>query len=118
MKSNEAKKSLQFYRGKKYDVSDEFNEIQKKYEDKNENNKESWKFIVKRIFSKAFLKPFSCVGILCIINAWVGFFQIQVFMIEILEKSGSSIDPKIAPTLTGFVRLTFAGNSESKLQRL
>ena len=56
MKGNEAKKSLQFYRGKKYDVSDEFNEIQKKYEDKNKNNKESWKFIVKRIFSKAFLE--------------------------------------------------------------
>ena len=115
---NDARRSLQFFRGKEYDISDELNEIQQKYEAKNKSSKESWKFIVKRMFSKAFLRPFSCVGILYIINAWVGFIQIQVFVIEILEKSGSSIDPKMAPIIIGFVRLTFAGNSEPKIEVL
>ena len=116
LQTTKTRRSLQFFTGKDYDISDEFNEVQQKYEAKNKSNKESWKFIVKRMFSKAFLRPFSCVGILYIINAWVGFIQIQVFVIEILEKSGSSIDPKMAPIIIGFVRLTFAGNFEPKIQ--
>ena len=109
-KDTEAKKSLKFFRGKTYDISDEFNEIKQKHESKqNENTNQSWKFTLQRIFSMAFLKPFSCVGILYIINAFNGFSQIQIFIIEILEKSGSSIDPKLAPIVVGLFRLSCAG---------
>ena len=108
----DAKKSLKFFRGKHYDISDEINEIQQKHESKQkENNNQTWKFVIKRLFSKAFLKPYSCVGILYLINTWGGFSQVQIFMIEILEQSGTTIDPKIAPIVTGCLRLTFAGTS-------
>jgi MFS family permease len=107
----DAKKSLKFFRGKDYDITDEINEIQQKHDSKQKGDtNQTWKFIVKRLFSKAFLKPYSCVGILYLINTWSGFSQVQIFMIEILEKSGSRIDPKIAPIVTGFLRLAFAGN--------
>ena len=104
----EAKKSLQFFRGKNYDITEELNEIRQRHE-KKESSSQTWKFVIKRIFSKAFLKPFSCIGILSIINTWGGFSQIQVFTIEILEKSGSSIDPWLGPMIAGFIRIAFAG---------
>ena len=58
--------------------------LQKAYSKKNTN--QTWKFIVKRLFSKAFLKPYSCVGILYLINSVGGFVQVQIFMIEIAKK--------------------------------
>ena len=110
-KYKDAVKSLKFFRGKNYDIVDEISEIQEKHESKQkENTNQTWIYILKRLFSKAFFKPYSCVGILYIVNNWGGFDQVQLFMIEILENSGSAIDPKIAPIVTGFLRLTFAGN--------
>ena len=107
------KKSLQFFRGKDFDITKEFNEIQEKHESKIKQNSEgSWKLAVKTIFSAAFLKPFSCVGVLYIGKMFDGFAQIQIFMIEILERSGSSIAPNIAPIVAGFTRLAFAGTHE------
>ena len=106
----EAKKSLQFFRGKNYNITEELNEMQQRHEvKKRESSSQTWKFVIKRIFSRAFLKPFSCIGILSIINTWGGFSQIQVFTIEILEKSGSSIDPWLGPMIAGFIRIAFAG---------
>ena len=105
-----AKKSLQFFRGKDYNITEEFDEILQKHESKkNQNPNNSWKSTIKIFCSAAFLKPFSCVGILYIVNTWGGFSQIQIYMIEILERSGSSIGPKIGPIATGFTRLAFAG---------
>ena len=105
-----ARKSLQFFRGKDYDETGEFDEIKEKHESKQKLNKDhSWRFIANRILSLAFLKPYACVGILYLINTWGGFSQIQIFMIEILQKSGSSIDPKIGPIATGVIRIFFAG---------
>ena len=116
-RKKDGKKSLIFFRGKNYDITNEFNEIQQKHESKQkENANQTWIFILKRLFSTAFWKPYSCVGILYIIETWGGFSQVQIFMIEILEKSGSSIDPKIAPIVVGFLRLVFAGNLSIRLQ--
>ena len=68
-----AKKSLQFFRGKNYDVTEELIEIQKKHESKMHGaSKKSWKTLIGRIFSIAFLKPFSCVGVLFSLSPWVG----------------------------------------------
>ena len=107
-----ASKSLQFFRGKNYDITEEFDEIRLKHESKKSQQKEnqSWKFTVQRIFSSAFFKPFSCVGIIYVINTWSGFNCLLVYMIEILEKTGSNIDPNIGPIIVGSIRLAFAGN--------
>ena len=107
-----ARKSLQFFRGKDYDITEEFDEIKLKHESKKSRQKanQSWKFTVQRIFSSAFFKPFSCVGIIYVINTWSGFNCLLVYMIEVLEKTGSNIDPNIGPIIVGSIRLAFAGN--------
>ena len=106
----DARKSLQFFRGQKYDITDEFNEIQQKHESKKcQYTKNSWSFTIKRMFSPAFLKPFSCVGILYMINSWLGFSPLMTFSFEILEKAGSNIDPGIGLIIIGSIRVLFAG---------
>ena len=105
-----ARKSLKFFRGKDYDVSEELDEIQKRHESKNANmTQKSWKFTLQRIFSYAFFKPFSCVGILYVISTWSGVNCLLVYMITFLEESGSSFDPHIGPIIVGTLRLLFAG---------
>ena len=63
-KIEEAKKSLQFIRGAKYDITDELSEIIRGNQAKSEKSDKvsSLKTGIKRICSPAFLKPFSCVG--------------------------------------------------------
>ena len=106
----QARKALQFFRGKNFDVEEELQEIQKKHESKKSQiTQKSWKFTLKRIFSSAFFKPFSCVGILYVIGTWTGFNSLIVYMVTILEETGSNIDPHLAPIIVGCMRLTFAG---------
>ena len=57
----------------------------------------------------AFLKPFSCVGILYIIYTLSGPDTIQIYLIYILEESGSSISPNIGPIISGSLGLFCAG---------
>ena len=105
-----ARKSLKFFRGGEYDVSEELDEIQKKHESRKANMpQKSWKFTVQRIYSYAFFKPFSCVGVLYVIGTWTGFNSLLVYMITILEDTGSSFDPHIGPIIVGILRLLFAG---------
>ena len=110
-KQNEAaKKSLQFFRGKDYDIYEELTEIEVKHESKQTAQAQSnWKFTISRIFSIAFFKPFSCVGILYIIGTWTGFNCLLVYMITFLEETGSSFDPRIGPIVVGGLRVAFAG---------
>ena len=48
-----AKKSLRFFRGSKYDVNPEFNEIHQRHLSKDKNQSCSW--MLQRLFSKAFI---------------------------------------------------------------
>ena len=110
-KSEAAKKSLKFFRGGNYDISEEFNEIQSKHElKKNQNTDQTWKFTISRLFSKAFFKPYSCVGMLFVFTSLSGLSNLLVYMIDILDESGSSIDPEIGPIIVGAARVVFAGN--------
>ena len=105
-----AKKSLQFFRGKHYDITEEFNEIQWKHElKKNQNKQKSWKFVIQRMFSMAFFKPFSCVGILHMMNTLLGFNPLLTYTIEILDEAGSNIDPHMGLIIIGSIRIVFAG---------
>ena len=111
-----AKKSLQFYRGPNFDITEELREIELKHESKKkQNSNHSWKFTLQRIFSSAFFKPFSCIGVLYIINTWSGFNCLLVYMISILDESGSNIDPNVGPIIVGSCRVAFAGGLISNL---
>ena len=108
--TKEARKALQFFRGQHYDITEEFNEIQQKHESKQVHSKNnSWKFTIKRIFSAAFLKPFSCVGILYCMNSWLGFSPLLTYTFEILDKAGSKIDTGLGLIVIGSIRIAFAG---------
>ena len=91
-------------------MTEELKEIRMKHEEKMEKiaNK-TWKWTLSRIFSSAFLKPFSVIGVLYIFNTWNGFNTIITYMITILEESGSAIDPDIGPIIVGSLRLITAG---------
>ena len=105
-----ARRSLEFYRGKAYDVSNELNEIRQKHQSKmDQMTQKSWKGTLRKIFSCAFLKPFSCVGILYFINTMAGFNCLIVYMITIMDEAGSNIDPDLCPVIVGCIRLVFAG---------
>ena len=99
-----ARKSLQYFRGSQNltggDVNEELNEIKQKHQEKIDNSThQSWAWILKRIFSCAFLKPFSCVGSLYLITTWHGFNCIIVYMISILDHTGSSFDIRLLEVL-------------------
>ena len=107
-----ARKSLQFFRGPNYDTKEELREIELKHESKkNKKSSHSWEFTIQRIFSLAFLKPFSCVGLLRIINTWSGSNCLLVYMISVLDESGSIVDPNVGPIFVGCSRVAFAGIS-------
>ena len=99
-------KSLQFFRGKKYNVFDEINDIQLKHDLQKQF---SCYLKVRPKFSKAFLKPFSCVGILHMMNTLLGFNPLLTYTIEILDEAGSNIDPHMGLIIIGSIRIVFAG---------
>ena len=105
----QAKKSLQFYRGADYDISDELNEIRQKHLHKMENVDTSWKWTCQRLVSSAFLKPFSCIGTIYMFNTMSGINIILVYMITLLEETGSNIDPELGPVVIGVMRVIVAG---------
>ena len=51
--------------------------------------------MIKRMFSTAFLKPFSCVGILFVLTLGSGLDSLLVHMVDILEESDSIVNPKL-----------------------
>ena len=104
-----ARKSLQFYRGREYDVNEELNEIEAKSESKkSQMPNQSWKYRAKIFFSSAFVKPFLCVGVLFIIDStFSGPFL--TYMIDILDETGSDIDPDLGTVMVGSIRVIFAG---------
>ena len=76
------------------------NEIKQKHHEKIERTEhQSLAWVLKRIFSRAFLKPFSCVGSLYLITTWHGFNCIIVYMISILDDTGSSFDIRLLEVL-------------------
>ena len=104
-----ARKSLEFYRGKKYYVAEELNEIQEKYESKkSQMSNQSWKDRAKNLFSSAFFKPFLCVGVLFIIDSTYS-GPYLTYMIDILDETGSNIDPDLGTVMVGSIRVIFAG---------
>ena len=114
------RKSLQFFRGPNYDITEEFEEIKEKRRSKVElqGEKQSWNWTFQQLISSSFLKPYSCVGVLYILCDWSGFSAFSTYMIQILKGSGLSIDPRLGPITIGSVRLFFAGKCTFSIFRL
>ena len=104
---DKATESLKFFRGPNYDIAHEIDEIHQKHLSKDESQSFIW--IFKRMFSSAFLKPFLCNGVLRMFFALCGFDILNLFMIQILNDTGSSVDPKLGPVIIGSVRMFLAG---------
>ena len=108
--SKKAKQSLQFFRGKSYNITDEYDEIHQKHESKQSQQSKNWlKFTFKKIFSPAFFKPFSCIGIVLALNEWLGFGPLMTYTFEIFEETGSSVDPGIGLVIIASIRVVTAG---------
>ena len=88
-----AKQSLKFYRDFGHDITQEFDEIYQKNLEKKHNFR--WGRRNFTHFLRAFLKPFSCVGVLWILNMWSGYPALSVYLISIMQDSGSTINPAL-----------------------
>ena len=101
------RKSLQFARGKDYDISEEFDELSKQIETKAVARLATgWTTTIRRIFSSAFFRPFSCVGILFLIQQWGEFSNLMIHMIEIFKDSNLTVvEPTLAPVIVGSVQV-------------
>ena len=107
-----ARKSLIFFRGTNYDVASELDEIKEKFMSKQRaDSTTSISWILKRFWSAAFLKPFLCIGMTLIISNLTGFEVINLYMVPILQESGSNIDAEIGTIIVGGVRVVSAGKS-------
>ena len=56
--------------------------------------------MLQRLFSKAFLKPFMCSGVIYMIFTVSGFDIIIIYMVTILQETGSRVDPNIGTMVT------------------
>ena len=92
-----AKLSLQFYRGQMYDISSEFNEIRKKEQEKLEMSYHSKAFLLSRFCSKAFWKPFSCIGAIFFLQVFDGFAPMTMYLVTFMDETGSNFDPNSGP---------------------
>ena len=104
----QAKKSLQFFRGQNYEISCEFNEIRKKEQEKLEISNHSKTFTIIRFFSKAFWKPFSCIGVLYFMHVFDGFTPIVVYLVTFIDETGSNFNPHSGPVYVGLFRIFVA----------
>ena len=110
-RKEEAAKSLQFYRGKTYNIEEELSEILKQNEAKNNQIKASGAgpgcfSVIKRIFSPAFGKPCLVVGVLQLLNNWGVYTILMINMIEIFRGSATSIPADQAPVYVGILQVT------------
>ena len=108
-RTEDGKKSLQYFRGKEFDVTNEINEIQEKHLEKQSSMGNSWDRTLRRLLSPAFLKPFSCIGVIWSLNMLSGFPVFANYQYDFMEMSGSDITPSIAPMTIGIIRLLLIG---------
>ena len=110
-KPEEAKKSLRFFRGSDYDLTEELKEIQQKHDEKTSQRlQQSWKYTINKLFSPVFVKPLLCAGVLGIIDTGLsGSMPLLIFMVGILDEAGTSFDSTIGPIIVGSGRLILGG---------
>ena len=113
------RKALQFLRGEDFDIKEELNEMIK-LKESNEasmaSSSNTWTWTFKRLASRAYLKPFFCIGFIKIFMTWGGMNILMMYMVNVFRGSTSSIDPELAPVFVGIVRV-FSSVCSSYLMR-
>merc|ERR1711862_628028 len=112
----EAKNSLQWSRGAKFDISEEFDEIVKKKEEESKTKTSNFQDKIRTVFSLTFLKCFCCSGVLFFLCQFTGITSLVVFMTNVFKASGLTFDAKLAPIIIGGVRVTTACFSSAALR--
>ena len=67
--------------------------------------------MIRRLKSRAFFKPFSIIGVLFALQEANGVNSMLVYLVQILEMSGSTVEPKLGTIVAGACRLVTAGNN-------
>jgi len=115
-KKEEARVSLQWYRGHMFDITEEFDEIIKKKDEESKTKSSGFKDKFKTVFSLTFLKCFCCSGVLFFLCQFTGITSLVVFMTNVFQASGLTFDPKIAPIIIGGTRVITACFSSAALR--
>ena len=98
-----------FIPGKDYDVSKELNEMKYKYQEKYEKQGDrSFLQCMGDLFSIKFLKPFSCAGVLNILNAMHGFNCLLVYLNTYLEITNAALNLQITSGIIAIVQFIIA----------
>jgi len=87
-RKEDARVSLQWYRGVNFDISEEFDEIIKKKEDESKNKSSGLTEKIETVFSLTFLKCFCCSGILFFLCQFTGITSLVVFMTNVFRPLG------------------------------
>ncbi len=108
-----AKNALTFYRQglTSNEIQQELDEIVYKHAERKAKATVSFRGVLKRLASMAFIKPFLCIGVINVLCGWVGIDSISSYMIPIFEGVKSSVDPQLAPIIIGAVRVATSGLS-------
>jgi len=104
-KLEEARQSLQWYRGPIYDISEEFKEIVKRSEEK---DKKTGGIFTKVYKSQPFHSGLKLLGVLYFLSKLTGPAALLVYMPNVFEESGLTMDVTLAPVIIGCVRLMSA----------
>lgn len=105
---DEAQKSLQWLRGAKSDVQEEFKEILNKSEKNSADSKASWK---SSLTSSELWRPLIRIGVLMLLVEWSGSNLISQYMVIVIQESGSSIEPNLATIGVALARMIFGSMS-------
>jgi hypothetical protein len=64
-----------------------------------------WTTTLRRLASPAFGRPFSCIGVLFLIQQWGEFNNLLIHMIEIFRESKTSVETELAPVIVGSIQV-------------
>ena len=104
-KKTEAIASIKFFRKCETDAFKELDEIYFRKFEKKTNARKSFQEILGVLVSPAFLKPFSCIGILRSMYVLTGIWVVTNYLQEILQDSEIPLDPSLCTLI--LVRLVF-----------
>merc|ERR1711971_881263 len=110
-----ARKSLQFFRGKSRDVTDELEQIKAEHAESQKIGSVGFFEIWKK---KEYLKPMCISLVLMALQQLSGINYVLSYSQEIFKSSGSSIDPCVSSMLTGAIQVAGTGFTTVIIEKL
>jgi hypothetical protein len=96
------RKSLRFFRGEYFlGLEEEISEITEARNKRDTLNNQGWRLCSKRLCSRAFFKPFCCVGVLYNLFRLSGYSIVTHYTATYLEAAGAKMDPMLGTVVVG-----------------